>query len=350
MKIQFFLFLFTFLSIAGNTQDVYHTIIPPHQQFQGRSVQFYLDNDAFSGFEIGEDRNYTMGILIGYTGPDLAQSPIHWLNRNILKAGWRLFHPKKNSTKFNFKPLSASIYLANITFTPEDLTSFDPVIDDRPYASLTHIDTRFRYYDAKLNHTHSLGISYGVLGTGASKFVQTLFHTIHPKRPIPQGWHNQISHPWEPSFLINYQRNRYGTYAAWQTLGRRRFMDWQETISMDIGFRMGLSLELNMRAGWRLNMKSEKKAELFGFMKGRPYLVLYDALMMGQFRKSVYTLSYEDIKQVVFEGAAGGGIRLPIGKTHISLTYGFYLHTPEADYGFNTRTHYWGRFLLSVGF
>ena len=350
MKTQISLILQLLFFIKGHTQDVYHTIIPPQLQFQGRSVQFYLDNDAFSGFEIGEDRNYTMGILIGYTGPDLAQSPVHWLNQNILKAGWRLFHPKKDISAFHLKPLSASIYLANMTFTPEDLTSFDPVIDDRPYASLSYIDTRFRYYDAKLNHTHSLGISYGVLGTGASKFVQTLFHTIHPKRPIPQGWHNQISHPWEPTVLINYQRNRYAAYTPWQTLDRRRFMDWQETISIDMGYRMGLSLELNMRAGWRLDMKNDKKTELFAFIRGRPYMVFYDALMMGQFRKSVYTLSYKEIKPLVFEGAAGGGIRLPIGKTHISLTYGFYFHTPDADYGLNTRTHYWGRFLLSMGF
>lgn len=328
------------------SQDIVHEIMPLQQIYRGESYQMYLDNDAFSGLRIDEDRNYTMGIAFGYYSSNLNRTRMHGINDAVFKTIWNIAHWGNKRPFSSLEPLSAGILISNMTFTPENLLSTTPVFDDRPYANIISLDSRVSYYDPNRKHIHSFSISYGVLGTPIADYVQTVFHIIGPERPVPEGWHNQISHPIEPTMLINYRRNRFWKYNGWQE--RKLYLDLQETMSFDLGYRVGASYTLTGRIGRELGRQGE--GEGFLFIQGKPYVVGYDALLMGQFRPSPHTKRFDELNHFLFEGSAGLGIRYPVGDKMVSALYGWYFHPPEADYGIHTRNHYWGRFQLAVAF
>ncbi|MDH3714142.1 MAG: lipid A deacylase LpxR family protein [Gammaproteobacteria bacterium] len=95
-------------------------------------------------------------------------------------------------------------------FTPEDVDTAEPILDDHPYGSLVFIaNTRQRVLRDE-------GISYqsaftlGVLGTDIPKNVQSFVHEALGQ-DVPQGWDNQISAGGEPTF--RYTLNRQDTLA-----------------------------------------------------------------------------------------------------------------------------------------
>ncbi|MEM7658702.1 MAG: lipid A-modifier LpxR family protein [Bacteroidota bacterium] len=336
------LLVWSICPLIGLAQEVLHDPLPPHQRYSTRSAQVFLDNDSFSGRRIGEDRNYTMGLAFGYADP--AWHDRWWMapQRHLFRLGWQLFHPKGGD--FPLEPLASGWYLSNVTFTPEDLVSESPVRDDRPYANLNALDGRIRYWNPASGHSHELSIQVGALGLGISEYFQTLFHTIHPVRPIPLGWGNQIGAPIEPTALLRYQRDRYwskdfGAEGGW--MGEVR-----ESLAGQIGYRMGLSY------GWTTRIRYAWPAgqEVFTFAQIKPQFIGYDVLLMGQFRSNPHRLRFEEMEPLVVNGAIGGGLIWPVGKTHVSALYGFYWQSPEADYGPNTRHHFWGRLQVGVGF
>ncbi|MEM8890734.1 MAG: hypothetical protein AAGD28_22345, partial [Bacteroidota bacterium] len=149
----------------------------------------------------------------------------------------------------------------------------------------------------------------------------------------------QIAHPWEPTLLMSYQRDR-----LWSKDKARSFSDLKESISFEVGFRMMASYALTGRIGTRLGKRDQGLA--FLFLRIKPHVLAYDANLEGQFRSSLYTVPRQDIYFIRGEAAAGISFNWDWTNRSLKAGYGFYAQSPEATYPNHTRFHYWGRFWL----
>jgi hypothetical protein len=159
---------------------------------------------------LNEDRNYTMGLGISLTLPGLKQSFLmfpHYAINSIL--GKNIFNDKSNS----HPEIINSIMFANGTFTPDDLTIYDVIRNDRPYGSLTYLQTMIVVVDPIAHRQYTSTFSAGIIGSFISREVQTAIHKsmndgdTHAPR-TPRGWSNQISNGGEPTLGYTYEEQR----------------------------------------------------------------------------------------------------------------------------------------------
>lgn len=329
-------FLVLILSLSPIfSQQVAHDIYFPTELYpRGKESFFiYLDNDKFIPPSLDEDRDYTNGIAFSYSNERLLNFPLHRINNWLLN---RVLNPQADS---NFQFLSPEIKLASLAYTPRDIAESRLILDDRPYASVHYLEIKSRLWNRQKNQVHSLGISYGVLASPIAEFAQRIIHTIGRIRPIPEGWDNQIAHPWEPTLLMSYQRDR-----LWRKDKDRSFSDLKESISFEVGFRMMAAYALSGRIGTKLGKRDQGQA--FLFLRLKPHVLAYDANLEGQFRSSLYTVPRQDIYFIRGEAAAGLSLNWDWANRSLKTGYGFYAQSPEARYPNHTRFHYWGRFWL----
>lgn len=333
-------------TLSLSAQQVTHQAFLPTEIYLGNSFLINLDNDKFSGLALDEDRDYTNGIAFTLNMNKLNSSPFHKMNTAILSYVWKRFHPRRSEEVRPLVPLAAGLSLWGLTYTPCNIATTNVVYDDRPYAGVQLLDTRIRLFDEKLNRVHSLGIAYGTLATPVAEWAQRIVHTYGNIRPLPEGWSNQISDPWEPTLLVNYQRDRIWQSAKDTT--NIAFADLRETISIDLGYRVVASFGYTGRIGAKWGEKDP--SNFFIYARLRAFYVAYDATLQGQFRPSVHTLEFSDIKQLRGEFAIGVGTQWDFGKSSLMMGYGFYGMTPEAQYPNHIRNHNWGSFVLGWGF
>ena len=178
-------------------------------------VYIYTDQDIFPDLihpkrkvAFNEDRNYTMGMIIGYFG--MTANSNYWgvplLRKQVDRfLGFDCWHCENDAIS------RASMFILGNAFTPLDIERTDVVEGDRPYASLLLLGSSFTSADddAGLSITTELGI--GALGLNHGKVFQSTIHREHwlgSTRPVPLGWHNQISNGGEPTFLyrVNFRK------------------------------------------------------------------------------------------------------------------------------------------------
>ncbi|MEO0899181.1 MAG: lipid A deacylase LpxR family protein [Bacteroidota bacterium] len=357
IKTAFFMAISLFLRSPLIGQEIIHEIIPPQQLFRSNSAHFYIDNDVFSRLLTSRDRNYTMGVGFGYAHERLVDFPLIDVQQKALRAFWALSHPNGKEHAKRLEWLTPSLTLANKSFTPEDLAEEAPVFNDRPYGNVTLLESRVRLWDPAQNTSHAFTLSVGGLGLPMARETQILFHKIHQafkedsKAEIPEGWDNQISNPGELTFQIHYGRERYWYASKWVVNKKDVFVDLRESIDLYAGYQTNLSYALTGRMGWNENKHGSKRARTwYGFVRARPTIVAYDALLQGQFKESAYTLESTDINTFVGEFSAGMGVSWPWGKNRMHLLYGYYYRTPEASFNGNSYAHTWGRFQLVYSF
>ncbi|MDW3650095.1 MAG: DUF2219 family protein [Bacteroidia bacterium] len=329
-------FLVLILSLSQLfSQQVAHNIYFPTELYSlGKESFFiYLDNDKFIPPSLDEDRDYTNGIAFSYSNKGLLNFPLHKINNWLLQ---EVLNPQSDS---NFQFLSPEIKLGSLAYTPRDIAESRLILDDRPYASVHYIEIKSRLWNKQKNQVHSLGISYGVLASPIAEFAQIIIHTIGRIRPVPEGWDNQIAHPWEPTLLMSYQRDR-----IWRKEKAHSFLDLKESISLDVGFRLMGAYALTGRWGTKVGKRDQGQA--FLYLRLKPHALAYDANLEGQFRPSLYTVPRKDIYFFRAEAAAGISFNWDWAKRSLKTGYGFYAQSPEARYPTHTRFHYWGRFWL----
>ncbi|WP_406824667.1 lipid A-modifier LpxR family protein [Pedobacter sp. KACC 23697] len=350
------LILFVTYSVALHAQ----TINP------NTRVGIVLDQDYFLKFvkpSYATDRNYTMGLGLIYQDKGLGGSWFFAPHRFIAK---NLF----SKILKDYDVYDASIMLANTTFTPEYLGNLhDPVHEfkrenDRPFASLNVIGTSLGLQDNSGNELITLGINVGAIGLNVSKAVQTKIHRDHwfgNTADIPYGWEGQISKGGEPTLLVTGKKD-------WLLIGKREGTDvglFQLNTSAEVrlGYYVSTGLGLNTRLGlldkksWAMNtlpmanlvgITSENKnlweVYLLSGVKGNGWL--YNALLLGQFRDSPYTISFKQLNKATLDWNLGLGAKIPTcGKQAIRLSAMAVGRSPE----FNTvrefkRWHSWVSF------
>lgn len=346
------LFIYLPVSLAAESDTDRNEPGETHSgELQGWS--FAIEQDLFYLIDPNknEDRNYTMGIDVGWYG----EAATHTYLYDSLTSLDSLL----GLTKYQ-QDIQRSMHLGVAVYTPNDLSNPNPIFDDRPYASLIYWTNRTNRVALNGESALATELTIGVLGLNFAKEIQTFTHKL--QREIsgsdtpedPRGWDYQISKGGELTFHYRLESNRLLTRTNWY--------DLSYTVAGDLGYRTGLDAGLLWRAGTRAShfssftLRPGQGANLFANAKPKHdnyvYLyyqlsgIIYDELLQGGFRQSTVTFSSDQIERAVHTVALGWTITFDSGSR---LTFAQYMHSPEYK-GPNRRNHYWGGFYLTFPF
>lgn len=228
-----------------------------------------------------------------------------------------------------------------VIYTPDRIASSEVQADDRPYASLMAVTvTRTTVLGAALDREWSTALSLGLLGLELPGEAQRLLHrtrrwmTGKAVPPDPLGWDNQISAGGEPTALYRagYRRRIAGDGGA----GRRKHWEILGGLAGEAGYVVSASAEVAARVGafssefWEFPRgiggaavgqqapvaEGQRRWDLVLFAVVRPRAVAYDALLQGQFRRSVFTVPARH-GLIEWEGGIGGSI--PMGTHQLQI-------------------------------
>jgi hypothetical protein len=331
---------------------------------------FTFDQDLFVklfGLE-NEDRNYTMGLGIFIANNLWAErkffSPFRSLQRKTNR-----FNPKDRKELER----NASLSLGVTAFTPDylgnnQIDSLYYMINDRPFACLTFLS--FKYQELSKARVETNQLVIGMLGLRIARAVQTHVHErggFGTPKLTPSGWQNQVSGPFEPTLLLSNKADMLintGSLNSPKCLltqfifSREYRLGYYTEARAGIGVRFGkldpkrwVSYDMyQMDYASHLYNKDEKlKSEIYLQALVRPYFVVYNALLNGQFRESFHTFSFCEIEHVVVEAMGGLGITLANCKKNFSTNILAYIsgRTPEFKTPLSNRSHIWGGLQLS---
>jgi hypothetical protein len=325
--------------------------------------------------KLNEDRNYTLGLGIYFSDPSLG--------RTFLFAPHRLLNRVFRRRELNSASTIPALMIANGSFTPDSLPAYDPIFNDRPYSSLTYLQTITTYVDNQRYRSYSSAFTLGVLGTYISREVQTYIHSLQndndTKNPrTPRGWSNQISNGGEVTLTYSFKKEKLLTkkYISEESKTSVTAFEFKHGWQTSLGYYTYATYEMNFRAGkidprhWTyvVNPLSQsnraefsdstlqqgmmktnyydrpKTFELYVFGSGRPAFILYNALLNGQFRNSVHVLNFQEMNHLVFDFDAGIGSSIPVSRLHLlELKLKLSGRSPEFELpGRPPRWHYWG--------
>lgn len=320
------------------------------QQGEPRFVGIVVEQDLFVPGR-NQDRNYTGGLGFTTSGSFLRSVPVYSL---MSLADSRFASAPADRQRWG-------MLLAASGFTPDDLNTVEPVRDDRPYASLLVLGAQRTYASDDAPSAWRTELVVGLLGLRLAEDVQTWIHQelrsrsgeITPYDPL--GWSNQISDGGEPTALYRatYLRQTHGDF---QPAGFG--FDLSIQAGGSAGYYTNVHAGSDVRIGWRqsefwefnsgsLNSLQQRAGsgtgrELFFFASLRPRLVLYNALLQGQFKSSAHTLDSDELRRGVLEFESGLSGALPVGGVTIGGTWIVRAGRTAEFTGVNERTHHWG--------
>jgi len=264
------------------------------------------DNDLFTGR--ATDRDYTGGLALTLSGQRVQQYPLsidHW-RKNIdhLLSINRFFQPDQYLA---FHSQQYGITL----FTPDDITTTAPIHDDRPYASLIYLSNTALTVLPDKNSALTSNLTLGFLGLSLAPDIQQIIHDVTGSN-TPKGWRNQISSGGEPTFLLSY--------ALQNNFIDHRRQQFKTQLEVNVGYLTDINAGFSWRWGkihspwWTFNPYQSKYMqsaspvfagsndnEFFLWAGARLNVRLYNALLQGQFRHSVVTVSASNIENLVAE-------------------------------------------------
>lgn len=306
------------------------------------------DNDLFS--PIQNDRDYTAGVAIAYSGDGLQGD---WnLTGRSLNAIDALFLPEGTSDQ-GPGALEFGVY----GFTPEEISSSPVIEDDRPYSSLVYLSSSRSQSIQGSDNTWTSTLTIGVLGLDIFENGQNLVHEIIDS-PKAEGWRHQISDGGELTA-------RY-SLAYHSPLGNRSGDNqWKSTFFGSVGYLTEVGAALVFRDGLisspseRFNPELSTYGEgVSGLNSGRSNesyfwggiaakVRIYNAFLEGQFRDSEHTISRSQLNIGLLEAWAG--------YTHSFLdaykfSYVLRAQSSEIKEGKGDRTLLWGGFIFSKTF
>jgi hypothetical protein len=169
------------------------------QNFWTQSI--YFENDLFTG----TDRNYTNGVKLSLISPDLSpHAEDGKLPRNLLEFIHKIPFIKESGLQFTHK---VEFSIGQNMFTPIDISKYELIPDDRPYAGWLYVSTSYHRKRVVNNIAHfmdTVEMQFGMVGQASyaeetQKFVHKLFD-----RQRPNGWDNQLDN--EPGLVMVFER------------------------------------------------------------------------------------------------------------------------------------------------
>ncbi|MES9961140.1 MAG: lipid A deacylase LpxR family protein [Sedimenticola sp.] len=307
---------------------------------------FYWDQDLFSADN--QDRNYTQGLGLAWFGKRVTSG--HFVTntaRRKINDLWGL------DQAFGTRP-SHGLTLALTAFTPDDLTTPDPIPDDRPYAALLAFTSDRVALNSDETASLRTGFTLGILGLDLGRAMQTGLHNVFGG-DRPRGWHNQISDGGEPTFLYSAEYRR----ALFQEPGPLADWDLSYSVGGNLGYYVNGSAGIDFRLG-RIKSafhthnpgplapfdkarrtaapSSKSKRDAYLWLRYRANLFAYNALLEGQFRDSAVTFDGGRLNRLVHE--LGVGVTVDVSR---NCTFTFAQHVRSSDIeGPNERDHHYG--------
>lgn len=312
---------------------------------KAKSLYIYIDQDFFYPVK-NEDRNYTMGVVIGYSADYL-----------------KYINPFSSVPLKKFNDNSYYFQFGYGAFTPMDLSSTLPVYDDRPYAGIFNFQVSRIAFNPNTKTALFSDLSLGFLGSNVGKGIQTGIHKFARKygwsdREDPLGWHNQISDGGELTGKL--------------TLGRKKLLfedgghllKVTNQIEASAGYYTNLTFGLTAYLGdidnWytfnpngtsSINQLTGEQNDIsfFIYTSVRERYVFYNVLLQGQFKENPHELNKTEIRNMVFEYDLG--FKFIFHKKGVGISYKITGRSPEYNIDDKKgRWHYWGAIYLDKTF
>ncbi|MGB0391176.1 MAG: lipid A-modifier LpxR family protein [Salibacteraceae bacterium] len=307
------------------------------------------DQDAFFRAK-NEDRDYSFGAGFNFGGAwvNHKYNPFSYPLNLVNKLPQILFDKDKSGRTLHYFNLVMKGY------TPDSLSSTVIEYGDRPYAGIVFLNFGKRTIREDDRLFFNSDFRIGFLGTYLPQELQRTTHDIArgdgdlPKDP--KGWHNQISHGGEITGLLRYQIG----YLPWKLSSDHIFqyipkfeinLGYYTAIGASLGFKFGKissswwGFESDyMEYGDVLNRDYKHWFESYVYLKTKYDYVIYDAMLQGQFRESVYTLNSNQLVRNVAQFETGYMLRLGLYETWIGLTM------RTTNFSLQNRNHYWVNF------
>jgi hypothetical protein len=316
--------------LTGNTQEA-----------RDGGVTLAIDDDLFS--TPGRDRDYTGGIALTISGEPalrlrLSTDPVlARLDRALLR------------TRQDSAELQHAFAAGVMAFTPGDVAAQEPLLDDRPYASLVYLGSSRRYVSRERGPVYNSQLVIGVMGLDAVGAGHRAIHKLVSSDPL-RGYDHQISAGGEPT--VRYSLARQAPVGNPSV-----YSDYKWTLAGSIGTVTEGSIAFNARWGrirspwWSFapeqNMYTQDAqpmltapaAETFFAAGARLRVRAYNAFLQGQFRHSTVRHSVSDLNPVLTEVWAGMVMRRSSG---FEIRYLARWGSPELREGPGARDMLWG--------
>lgn len=329
------------------------------------SVTGTLDEDFL--FFSNTDRNYTMGLSFRSAGRWVAESHlaapldgIDWLSQSARLHAW--MYGKRDQLpeeRLSMLMETHSMAILGSGFTPDRIDERQVITTDRPYGSLLVLQIGHQTIDMMSRMAFRSELTVGAIGLRVAEVMQTTIHRTlraccNGTRPDPLGWPNQISDGGEPTFkyLIGFDK---------EVLSLGSWFDATWSSEAEAGYYTSIATGLNARFGmirsdfWKLDpypnsgisrlseleverIRDPRAFEIYGWASLRGRLIAYNALLEGQFRKSEFELTNDQIQHAQLEFSAGFWLRCHAFALNVALITG---RTPEHLLA-ERRAHIWG--------
>lgn len=361
------------------------------------SYSVYLDEDNLQAIGTTTDRNYTLGFGVKVQNISMSESSLGQKLAKLKDNEGLFFHSSQKYFPVRYAGslvgTSGSFMLLGTGFTPRNLNTSAIQYGDRPYSAVITIGYGLnRLYDVagKNPRYFTTEVSVGALGTGVGAQLQTLVHQAvndgDSNLPhTPKGWGNQISNGGEATFLI-MNRVSYRIFSLgfnkWQNQSKcydehaLRYFDFTYSKEGFIGYYTGAAIagtarfglldsrnwtanNFPLQAGAQAGSDSElaegvnvkrnfyarrRNFELYVSSQLKPTIMLYNALLEGQFKHSVYTISGNNTNPFIYTWTNALVLNIPIRHCNINLCYNFYSYRSAEFRGANYfgESHSWG--------
>jgi len=314
-----------------------------------------IDNDLFTGGD--SDRDYTGGIVLGITGSRTRDwlfsldNVRHTLTR---LSGFNRFYDSDQTLSLH------SFEFGFTLFTPSDITVAEPILNDRPYASLFFVATAAQHVLPERKLSFQSVFTVGALGLSLADSVQSGIHRAIGSA-LPEGWDNQISAGGEPTarFSLSVQKTLIeggGPGLSTQlSINSEANLGFTTDASVGFGFRWGKLARpwytFNPHPAEYISVGTppdssgftDDSREIYFYAGANVKYRLYNAILQGQFRDSELVIDRDQLNPLVAEGWAG-----VLAEVGAGYRFGLFVRgrTAEIDKGI-ARNPMWGGILIS---
>jgi len=302
-----------FLFPPASQNEVPHLITVSHETL----LFINFDNDILDY----TDRFYTNGIKFELITPALRMNPLS----SLMVPYWR---SAQNSY---------GISLVQNMYTPSTTKIGGILHGDRPYAAYLYIGSFRITLDPPHHYRQTSEIDIGIIGPKSyGEWVQRSFHRSVPTNHEPLGWEYQIKNDLVLDYSLKVEKGiAYGDHFDLMLNASAEAGTLYSNAGGGFHFRTGLLNPYFCNTGvtglGMLRKAGLRQVQFFMFIKGAGKLVGHDATMEGGLfnRTSSYTLPFNTISRVVFQGS--GGISLVAGGCRFDLEQ--FLLSPEFHNG-----------------
>ena len=217
------------------------------------TVSFSIDNDGV----FGVDQDYTNGLFLTYTSG--AVTP-NWLTNPMSLSFWG----GASLDKYEFT-------LGHKMYTPSDIESTTPMINDRPYAGYLHAE--FNYISLHPQQAQRFNLTLGTTGESSlADQAQDIVHGITGSDE-PRGWAYQVDDEFVGSLgylsHFNLWRERAIANTDWEisNVSEVNAGNFRSDVSTGFMFRWGTDLAGSMGAA-NIDNENPFRAGMLGASQG----------------------------------------------------------------------------------